>query len=147
MRATDMATYLADSLMPKVDVATMAHALEVRAPILDHTLAEWALTLPQEHLMDRSGGKRVLRELLRRYLPASMTDRPKQGFTVPLDSWFRGRMAKRAEELARSEALAALDCLDLAGVGALTAEHLRDDRNHGERLFALLMLDEWARTQ
>ena len=146
MRAADIATYLAESLMPKVDVATMSHALELRAPLLDHVLLEWALTLPEHILVDRRGGKRVLRALLDRYVPARLTDRPKQGFSVPLDSWFRERLAERANRLGRSDALEALG-LRLSGVAELHAEHLRGERDHGERLFALLVLDEWARAR
>ena len=101
-----MATYLADCLMPKVDVATMAHALEARAPLLDHTFAEFALTLPQSYLMDRAGGKRVLRAVLARYVPRSLVERPKQGFTVPLDEssadgWLAARRSLPAARLWR----------------------------------------------
>ena len=144
MRAADMATYLADCLMPKVDVATMAHALEARAPLLDTVLADFALTLPQRYLIDRTGGKRVLRSLLARYVPRTLVERPKQGFTVPLDEWFRGPLSERLREIARSDALAALG-LDLDGLASLRDEHARGQRNHGDRLFALLALDDWAR--
>src|SRR5881396_1133818 len=82
MRYVDVSTYLADCLMPKVDVATMAHALELRAPLLDQEVVRFALTLPDAWLVDQRGGKKLLRALLARYLPESLFDRPKQGFSV-----------------------------------------------------------------
>jgi asparagine synthase (glutamine-hydrolysing) len=147
MRYADVGTYLADCLNPKVDVATMAHALEARAPLLDHTLIEFGLGLPKSYLIDARGGKRVLRALLERYLPSEMINRPKHGFTVPLDDWFRGAARSVADRLARSEALASSCGLNLDAVGALAAEHTGGRRDHGDQLFALLALDTWARAQ
>ncbi len=147
MRCTDISTYLADCLMPKVDVATMAHALEARAPLLDHALLELALTLPASYLTDARGGKRILRDILGRYLPESLVNRPKHGFTVPLDAWFRTEARDRAVGLGHSEPLAAMGLIDMSEVARLTREHLDMRRNHGDRLFALLVLEEWARSQ
>ena len=147
MRCADISTYLADCLMPKVDVATMAHALEARAPLLDHELLELALTLPASYLTDARGGKRILRDILARYLPESLVNRPKHGFTVPLDEWFRTEARGRAVGLGRSEALEGLGLLELSAVARLAEEHLDTRRNHGDRLFALLVLEEWAKAQ
>jgi asparagine synthase (glutamine-hydrolysing) len=147
MRYADIGTYLADCLNPKVDVATMAHALEARAPLLDHTLIEFGLGLPTSYLIDARGGKRVLRTLLARYFPSEIINRPKHGFTVPLDEWFRGTSRFVADRLARSEALAALGCLDMSAVASLVGDHVGGRRDHGDRLFALLALDTWARAQ
>jgi asparagine synthase (glutamine-hydrolysing) len=144
MRCVDIATYLADSLMPKSDVATMAYGLELRSPLLEHELVEFALRLPQRYLFDASGGKRILRELVKRYVPASVIDRPKQGFTVPLDQWFRGEAAPTVDALAASETLRSLPQLDMEGVATICAEHRSGARNHGERLFALLSLEAWV---
>lgn len=147
MRCADISTYLADCLMPKVDVATMAHALEARAPLLDHPLLELALTLPASYLTDARGGKRILRDILGRYLPESLVNRPKHGFTVPLDEWFRKDARQRAVSLGRSEPLEALGLIDLSEVTRLNREHAEMQRNHGDRLFALLVLEAWARLQ
>lgn len=147
MRATDIATLLPESLMPKVDVATMAHALEARAPLLDHVVVEFGLSLPEKFLVDGSGGKRVLRTLLKRYLPNEMVERPKHGFTVPLDQWFGGARNPHLERLERSEALAAVPGIRMEGVTAITREHAEGRRRHGERLYALFALDEWMRHQ
>jgi asparagine synthase (glutamine-hydrolysing) len=147
MRYADVGTYLADCLNPKVDVATMAHALEARAPLLDHTLIEFGLGLPKSYLIDARGGKRVLRSLLARYLPSEIINRPKHGFTVPLDDWFREPSRSIADGLARSDALASVCGLDMNAVASLVGQHVGGQRDHGDRLFALLALDTWARAQ
>jgi asparagine synthase (glutamine-hydrolysing) len=147
MRYADIRTYLADCLNPKVDVATMSHALEARAPLLDHRLVAFGLTLPKHYLADGRGGKRILRTLLTQYLPLEIINRPKHGFTVPLDDWFRGAARHVAEALARSESLASLGHLNMDVVSAFCTEHLAGRRDHGERLYSLLVLDLWARRQ
>jgi asparagine synthase (glutamine-hydrolysing) len=144
MRSVDIATYLADSLMPKGDVATMAHGLELRSPLLDHEVVDFALSIPEHFHTDERGGKRILRELVSRFVPSEVMDRPKQGFTVPLDEWFRGETAPIVASLARSDALAALAQLDMRTVASLCDEHRSGSRNHGERLFALLTLEAWV---
>ena len=93
MRYVDIASYLADGLLPKVDVASMAHGLEVRAPLLDQEIVHFGLSLPDAWLIDEGGGKRILREVLKRYVPIGLFERPKQGFDVPLQAWFKGELA------------------------------------------------------
>jgi asparagine synthase (glutamine-hydrolysing) len=143
MRYVDIATYLADCLMPKVDVATMAHGLEARAPLLDQELLRFALSLPDAWLVDRDGGKRILRAVLSRYLPASLFDRPKQGFSVPLGSWFTGSIRHLASGLSTSAPLMDTGWFQPAGIDALVREHVSGLRDHSQRLFSLLVLDEW----
>jgi asparagine synthase (glutamine-hydrolysing) len=147
MRVTDVATVLPESLMPKVDLATMAAALEARSPLLDHTLVDFGLSLPAPFLVDGDGGKRILKSVLAEYIPPALFVRPKQGFTVPLDEWFSGGANRRLSALVRSEALASIPQLNMDVVAALAAEHELGQRRHGERLFALLVLDEWIRQQ
>jgi asparagine synthase (glutamine-hydrolysing) len=143
MRYVDIESYLADDLMPKVDVASMAHGLEVRAPLLDHEVLRFALSLPDSHLRDATGGKRILRDLLYRYLPREFFDRPKHGFTVPLSRWFRGELKSRMESLADSPALRSLGVLQPAAIRNLVEESAAGRRDNDQRLFNLLMLDEW----
>jgi asparagine synthase (glutamine-hydrolysing) len=143
MRIVDVRTYLGDDLMPKVDVSSMAHGLELRAPLLDHRLVEFALSLPDSYLSDQRGGKRILRDLLSRYLPGQRFDRPKQGFSVPLSIWYRGNLRPRMESLATSERLNSLGMLRPALIRQMLDEDARGIRNHSQRLFSLLMLDEW----
>jgi len=143
MRYTDIGSYLADCLLPKVDVATMAHGLEARAPLLDHELVEFGLSLPDEYLIDERGGKRILVELLGRYVPPALFDRPKQGFDPPLSAWLRGPLRTRTMSLDKSEPLLSSGWFERNGLRELVREHLEGHRDHGERLFSLLVLEEW----
>jgi asparagine synthase (glutamine-hydrolysing) len=145
MRVVDIETYLADCLMPKVDVATMAHGLEARAPLLDPTLLRFALSLPDDWLMDEHGGKRILKDVLYRHVPRALFDRPKQGFSVPLDRWFNTELRTRVTELPRSAPLNDLGLLRGDGIGTFLAEHAAGHRDHSQRLYNLLVLEEWLR--
>ncbi|HET7459461.1 MAG TPA: asparagine synthase (glutamine-hydrolyzing) [Gemmatimonadaceae bacterium] len=148
MRVVDIATYLADGLMPKVDVATMAHGLEARAPLLDQELALLALSLPDSYVVSPTGqGKHVLRAVLSRYLPAELFERPKQGFDVPLSHWFTAETRDVVTALPRSERLLAHGWFDPAGITSMVDEHLDGRRDHSQRLFSLLVLDEWLKAQ
>jgi asparagine synthase (glutamine-hydrolysing) len=143
VRAMDVASYLADCLMPKVDVATMAHGLEARAPLLDQEILRFALSLPDAWLLDRNGGKKILRAVLARYLPLSLFDRPKQGFSVPLKTWFMSGTRDLMSALPASERLLATGWFKPQGIQGLVDEHLSGLRDHSQRLFDLLVLDEW----
>jgi asparagine synthase (glutamine-hydrolysing) len=145
MRIVDIKTYLADCLLPKVDVASMAHALEVRAPLLDHDVLRFALSLPDDLVSRRGQGKPVLRALLARYLPQELFDRRKQGFTLPLAEWFKRELLSTIKNLPRSEPLMATGWFRPDGVSALIAEHINGRRDHTQRLYNLLILEEWLR--
>jgi asparagine synthase (glutamine-hydrolysing) len=144
-RYVDISTYLADCLMPKVDVASMAHGLEARAPLLDQEVIRFALSLPDEWLLTANGGKKILLSVLARYLPASLFERPKQGFSVPLGTWFRGGERDLASSVVTSERLRATGWFKMNGLNALLNEHLTGIRDHSQRLFSLLVLDEWLK--
>jgi len=145
MRYVDINTYLADCLLPKADVSTMAHALELRAPLLDHAIVRFGLSLPDDMLLEGKGGKKLLRAVLARYLPSALFDRPKQGFTTPVTEWLRTSHSASARALARSERFADLGWFNPRFIDALANEHLAGHRDNGERLFALLVLDEWLK--
>jgi len=107
----DLLTYLEGDIMVKVDRATMAVALEGREPLLDHQLLDFALSLPDE-LKIRSGqGKYLLRQLLYDYVPKELIERPKQGFSIPIEQWLRGLLRPDLEALAQDKAFA--DCFGL----------------------------------
>jgi len=144
MRLVDVSSYLADCLMPKIDVATMAHGLEARAPLLDQEVLEFALGLPDRWLLDGNGGKPVLKALLRRFLPVALFERPKHGFSVPLQVWFgAGARGAWADELADSEALRDRGWLNPTGIRAIAREHRDGVRDHSQRLYNLVVLREW----
>lgn len=96
----DMALYMPDDILCKVDRASMAHALEVRPPLLDHRIVEFANSLPVEYKYNRKeGGKIVLKKVLERYIPRHLWERPKQGFGTPVDSWFRKELKEDSARL------------------------------------------------
>ncbi len=144
MRCVDAASYLADDLMPKVDVTSMAFGLEVRAPLLDHEVVSFGLSLPDEYLIDDRGGKRILKDLLAETVPDFRVAPGKRGFTPPVSRWFAGPLAARLRALPDAPGLSALGATRPDGVRALVDEHLSGGRDHGARLFALLILEEWA---
>jgi len=145
----DATTYLPDDLQVKIDRASMAASLEVRAPLLDHRIAEFAWSLPatwkvaDDPAAQDSGGKRILRRLLARFLPSELIDRPKQGFEPPVDAWLRGDLRDWAEELLSPARLADSGLMAPAVVRARWHEHLSGRRNWAYPLWVVLMLQAW----
>jgi asparagine synthase (glutamine-hydrolysing) len=105
MRHLDSIGYLPGDILVKVDRASMFVGLEVRAPLLDFRVTEFAWSLPEAFLADRRGVKRILRELMDRYVPPRLTDRPKRGFSPPVEEWLRGPLRPWAENLLDSGTL------------------------------------------
>jgi asparagine synthase (glutamine-hydrolysing) len=138
---TDLTTYLADDLLPKVDLASMAHGLEVRSPLLDHRLLELAARLPAAHLHD----KRVLRRIGREWLPPAQAGRPKQGFAVPVGDWLRGDLRRTAEDVLLDPASLERGILRPGGTELLLREHAAG-HDRALPLWALLCLELWFRT-
>jgi asparagine synthase (glutamine-hydrolysing) len=145
MRYADVRTYLADCLMPKVDVATMAHGLEARAPLLDQEVLEFAFSLPDEFVADEDTTKKPLRRLLARYVPPALFERRKQGFTPPLSTWFSGALSASVGSLATSDALMATGWFSSRGIARMLADHVAGERDNSQRLFQLVVLDAWLR--
>ena len=137
MRVVDFQTYLADCLMPKVDVPTMMWGLEARAPLLDQEVVNFALSLPDRLLAHPHGGKRVLRAVLARYVPESLVVRRKRGFSLPLERWLKPEM------LETDEALLDTGWLDAGAIRRMVAEHVEGRRDHSQRLYNLIALREW----
>ena len=134
MLYTDFVGFLADDILVKVDRASMAVGLEVRCPFLDHRVVEFAWSLPESFNKDDFGGKRVLRELLARYVPRPLFERPKQGFSVPSE-WFEAPLRALAGDLLTKQALKGQDYLDPNAV-----EHLcRQQRAGWEKLDPLVL--------
>src|SRR3546814_5564293 len=94
----DFVGYLPDDILVKLDRASMAARLEARCPLLDYRVAEFAWRLPRDMRIDAKGGKRILRDVLARYVPPALTERPKQGFSVPIADWLRGPLQGWAED-------------------------------------------------
>ncbi|MGE0192635.1 MAG: asparagine synthase (glutamine-hydrolyzing) [Planctomycetota bacterium] len=139
----DAITYLPDDLLVKVDRATMGVGLEARSPFLAPGVFDAAWRLPDGHLVEGTRGKRVVRALLRRRLPTELVDRPKQGFSIPLDAWLRGPLAAWARGLLDPQRLRGQGLLDVAAVEATWQGHASGERPAGRRLWAVLMLQAW----
>ena len=141
--ATDLATYMAEDILVKVDRMSMAHSLECRAPLLDTRLVQWALQLPVQFKLDRQGGKMLLREAMRDRFPPGFLDRTKQGFSVPLERWFRGDLQQIAEERILHGPLMTLGLFNQSGLSRILQEHHEGICNHQHTLYALLVLATW----
>ena len=141
----DIHTYLPDDLMVKVDVASMAHGLETRSPLLDHVFMEWAARLP--HTLKMAGGetKAIFKKAMEPYLPREVLYRKKMGFGCPVGDWLRGELREMAEDLLLSATACARGIFRKSYVERLLAEHISGRVQHDTRLWALLMLELWFR--
>jgi asparagine synthase (glutamine-hydrolysing) len=139
----DIAYYLPGDLLPKVDIASMANSLEVRSPLLDHRLVALMLAVPPEIRVRRGERKRVLALAMEGILPRETLRRRKQGFGVPIAAWLRGDLRPWAEErLLPGQARVRMYARGSA-VERLVREHMSGRADHGQRLWALAMLEEW----
>jgi asparagine synthase (glutamine-hydrolysing) len=143
--SADVALYLPDDLLVKVDIATMAHGLEARSPFLDHHVMEFAASLPVEYKVHGHAKKWLLKRALRGHVPDAVLDRPKMGFGVPLDRWFRTGLKEIASDLLGGPD-AGRGYFRHGAVQRLLQEHQSGRAAHGQRLWCVLMLEIWFRT-
>jgi asparagine synthase (glutamine-hydrolysing) len=141
----DTAMTLPDGMLTKVDRASMGTGLEVRVPLLDHRVVEFAWRLPYTAKVRRGRGKWILRQVLDRYVPRGLVERPKMGFDPPIDAWLRGPLRDWAGDLLASATLADAG-IDPAPVRRRWAEHQAGTRNRGYALWTVLMYQAWRDT-
>ncbi len=141
----DIHTYLPDDLLVKVDIASMAHSLEARSPLLDHHLMEWAARIPSTQKLANGETKSILKSALEPYLPHEVLYRPKMGFGVPIDRWLRNELKDYARDILLSTEARQRGLVKPEYVQMLLDEHCNMVRLHHTRLWALLMLELWFR--
>jgi asparagine synthase (glutamine-hydrolysing) len=141
----DVNSYLSDCLLVKVDIATMAHGLEGRSPMLDHTFMEFAAGLPSEFKLRGTETKYLLKRAVADLLPAGIIDRPKKGFGVPLGRWFREDLREFSRDLLLDGRLAKRGYFKRGAVERLLDEHWRGVSSWQNQLWGLLVFELWHR--
>lgn len=139
----DTISYLPDGILVKVDRASMASSLEVRAPLLDYRIAEFAWQLPREMKVRRGAGKWILRQILARYVPIEFVDRPKQGFVIPVDHWLRGPLRDWADAMLDERRLRTEGVFEPGPIRQKWEEHLTGKGNWIDPLWCILMFQTW----
>jgi asparagine synthase (glutamine-hydrolysing) len=146
LQDVDLESYLTDQLLVKVDIASMAHSLEVRSPLLDHHVAELAARLPVEAKLDGRTGKRVLRDVVRSWVPEHIVDRPKHGFGVPLADWFRTDLRVLARDVLLDEAAVRRGIFRRSAVERMLSDHESGRSDQSSKIWALIQVELWLRT-
>jgi asparagine synthase (glutamine-hydrolysing) len=139
----DIHTYLPDDLLVKVDIASMAYSLEARSPLLDHHLMEWAAHIPVSQKLANGESKSLFKSTLEPFLPHEVLYRPKMGFGVPIDRWFRSELKEFAYDTLLSQKARQRGLIDPKFVETMLQEHCDEVRLHHTRLWGILMMELW----
>lgn len=141
----DMKTYLPGDILTKVDRASMAHALEVRVPLLDHEFVEWVSGIPSSTKLRAGEGKYIFKKSMQRYLPDDILYRPKMGFSIPLANWLRGPLRQRVREAVLGPTIAATGIFNMPFLTELVDYHESGRRDNSAPLWSLLMFEAFLR--
>lgn len=144
MTLSDALSYLTDDVLQKVDRAAMSVSLETRVPFLDRDVVEFSCRVRPDMKVRNGQGKWLVRRVLDRYVPRQLVDRPKTGFSVPLDQWLRGPLKTWASDLLASERLSRQGWFDAGRVNTIWTEHQHGGRNHGSWLWNVLTAQAWS---
>lgn len=146
MMLKDLLSYLPDDILCKVDRASMAVSLESRIPFLDHHLFELSSKLPLSLKINNGSSKWILKEILKKYMPLSLIDRPKMGFALPIDQWLRGPLKDWANSLLDKNEILKEGILNPLPIQKKWDEHLSGKRNWHYHLWSVLMFQNWLKT-
>ena len=144
LKLLDTLTYLPDDILTKVDRSSMAVSLEVRVPILDHRIVEFSWMLPLEIQLKKNQSKWILRQVLKKYVPEKLFNRPKMGFGVPIDSWLRTDLKNWASHLLSDEVFKKYNLLKKDGIQLMWRQHQSNMKNLQYPIWNVLMLHSWA---
>lgn len=145
MQYLDMKTYLPGDILTKVDRASMAHALEVRVPLLDHKFVEWASSVPSSLKLHGGEGKYIFKKALHNYLSDDILYRPKMGFSIPLAKWLRGPLRERLRSAVLGNLMAETGMFDMQFLEKIIDQHVSARSDHSAALWSLLMFEAFLR--
>jgi asparagine synthase (glutamine-hydrolysing) len=143
MMLNDLLTYLPDDILCKVDRAGMAVSLESRIPFLDHDVFAFSSSLPLSFKINKGTSKWILREILKKYIPENLINRPKMGFGIPLEAWLKGPLKEWADDLLDEKVIIESGMLNPKVVRQKWEEHISGKRNWHYQLWAILMFQAW----
>ena len=146
MMQTDMLTYLPDDILVKVDRASMGASLESRIPLLDHRVVEFALALPMNFKIREGESKWLLRQLLYRYVPRNLMERPKMGFAIPIEQWLTGPLKQWAGDLLSPERISREGVFNPQKIEEIRKSHLNGSIKSHSQLWNILMFQSWLET-
>ncbi len=147
MMISDLIYYLPDDILCKVDRAAMDNSLETRLPILNHEVVKFALNLPHKLKFRKNVGKWILREVLSKYLPRKLIERPKMGFGIPIGSWLRGPLNMWAEDLLNEKLIKEQGFFNYENINHCWKMHKSGKKNMATSLWSILMFQEWLAKQ
>jgi asparagine synthase (glutamine-hydrolysing) len=135
--------YLPNDILVKVDRAAMQYSLETRIPFLDPDLVTAAWSLPMKFKINKGKGKYILREILKKYVPESMFEKPKKGFNVPLDSWFRLSLKEWAYDTLSEHSIKSQKFFNYQFINRLLKDHSSEKKNNGSKIWNLVVMQTW----
>jgi asparagine synthase (glutamine-hydrolysing) len=143
MQYVDSKTWLADDLLLKADKMTMACAIELRVPFLDHEVVEYGARLPMTYKINGGSGKHILKKLMERYLPMDIVHRPKMGFSMPTRKWFESNLITQARETLLSDTILNTGLFRKKYIESILHRHKTGKEDYSRRIFSLVVLFHW----